>query len=101
MSVDHDSIKANDLLVEGKKLSDEGKYEEAVASFDKALEIKPEFTRAWYNKGDMLQKLADEGMNIARFNFSHADYVKTKEVLDDITSLNKEGYTIATMLDTK
>ena len=49
----------------------------------------------------MLQKLADEGMNIARFNFSHADYVKTKEVLDDITSLNKEGYTIATMLDTK
>ena len=57
MSVDHDSIKANDLLVEGKKLDDEGKHEEAVASFDKAIEIKTEFTRAWYNKGDTLQKL--------------------------------------------
>ena len=41
MSVDHDSIKANDLLVEGKRLYDAGKYEEAVASFDKAIEIKP------------------------------------------------------------
>jgi len=43
MSVDHDSIKANDLLVEGKRLYDARKYEEAVTSFDKAIKIKPEF----------------------------------------------------------
>ena len=47
MSVDHDSIKANDLLVEGKRLHDAGKYEEAVASFDKAIEIKPKFADLW------------------------------------------------------
>ena len=57
MSVDHDSIKSNDLLVEGKKLKDEDKHEEAITSFDKAIEIKPEFADVWYNKGETLQKL--------------------------------------------
>jgi len=57
MSVDHDSIKANDLLVEGKKLKAEGKHEEAVASFDKAIKIKPEFADVWKSKGDALQEL--------------------------------------------
>ena len=56
MSVDHDSIKANDLLVEGKGLYGAGKYEEAVASYDKALEIKPEFADVWYNKGMALRE---------------------------------------------
>ena len=57
MSVDHDSIKANDLLVEGKGLYDAGKYEEAIASFDKALEIKPKFADVWNSKGDALRGL--------------------------------------------
>ncbi len=56
MSVDHDSIKANDLLVEGKRLYDAASYEEAVASFDKAIEIKPKFADVWNGKGDALQK---------------------------------------------
>lgn len=50
---------------------------------------------------DTLKLLAEEGMNIARFNFSHADHTKTKEVLDIIEHLNNQWYTIATMLDTK
>jgi len=57
MSVDHDSIKANNLLVEGKGLHDAGKYEEAIASYDKAIEIKSEFVDVWNGKGDALQKL--------------------------------------------
>ena len=57
MSVDHDSIKANDLLVEGKRLHDAGNYEEAVASFDKAIEIKPKFADLWKSKGDALRWL--------------------------------------------
>ncbi|WP_016865047.1 TPR end-of-group domain-containing protein, partial [Fischerella muscicola] len=27
-----------------------GRYEEAIASYDKALEIKPDYHQAWYNK---------------------------------------------------
>ena len=53
MSVDHDSIKANDLLVEGKGLYDAGKYEEAVTSYDKAIEIKPKFADVWNSIGEM------------------------------------------------
>ena len=63
MSVDKDSIKANDLLVEGKGLHDAGKYEEAVASFDKALEIKPKFADVWNSKGDALLKLKKYSCN--------------------------------------
>ena len=57
MSVDHDSIKANDLLVEGKGLYGAGKYEEAVASYDKAIEIKPGYADAWEDKAFALRKL--------------------------------------------
>ena len=63
MSVDHDSIKANDLLVEGKRLYDAGKYEEAVASFDKAIEIKPKFVDVWSSRGDALLKLKKYSRN--------------------------------------
>ena len=73
MSVDHDSIKANDLLVEGKRLYDTGKYEEAVASFDKAIEIKPKFADVWNGKGDALQKLE-------RYEDAIANYDKVIEV---------------------
>ena len=68
MSVDHDSIKANDLLVEGKGLYDAGKYEEAVASFDKAIEIKPEFVDVWKSKGDALLELKKYEEAIASYD---------------------------------
>lgn len=48
-----------------------------------------------------LQALIDAGLNIARFNFSHADYDKTKEILDLIPTLDTPHDNIATMLDTK
>ena len=68
MSVDHDSIKANDLLVEGKKQYDAGKYEEAVASFDKAIEIKPEFADVWNSKGEALRALKKYEEAIASYD---------------------------------
>ena len=68
MSVDHDSIKANDLFVEGKRLHDEGKYEEAVASFDKAIEIKPEFADVWNSKGEALRALKKYEEAIASYD---------------------------------
>ena len=68
MSVDHDSIKANDLLVEGKRLHDAGNYEEAVASFDKAIEIKPKFADVWSSKGDALRRLKKYDEAVASFD---------------------------------
>ena len=34
-----------------------GRYEEAIRCFDKALELDPHFTLAWYNKGTSLRNL--------------------------------------------
>ena len=68
MSVDHDSIKANDLLVEGKRLYDARKYEEAIASFDKAIEIKPKFADVWSSKGDALRRLKKYEEAVASFD---------------------------------
>ena len=34
-----------------------GKYEEAIKSYDRAIEIDPKKTEAWYNRGDSLGKL--------------------------------------------
>lgn len=46
--------------------------------------------------------LAQAGVNVIRFNFSHADHAGTKQMLDLIKRLNAEGKTsFSTLLDTK
>ncbi|MEA5516821.1 tetratricopeptide repeat protein, partial [Nodularia sp. UHCC 0506] len=41
----------------GYALGNLGRYEEAIASFDKALEFKPDYHKAWYYRGIALGKL--------------------------------------------
>ncbi len=41
----------------GYNLAKSGQYEEAIACFDKALEINPKYTRVWRNKGYALNNL--------------------------------------------
>ncbi len=33
-----------------------GKYQEAITSYDKAIEIDPNYAKAWHNKGLALKK---------------------------------------------
>ena len=42
----------------GVALRDLGRHEEAIAAFDKAIEIDPQCAKAWNNKGIALDKLA-------------------------------------------
>ena len=54
------------------------------------------------DKEEVLRQMMQAGMNVARFNFSHADYEKDKERFDMIVRLREElGLPVATMLDTK
>lgn len=47
-------------------------------------------------------KLYEAGVNIIRFNFSHADYDNAKRIVDLIKKLNKSGKTnLSFLLDTK
>jgi len=41
----------------GQMLSHQGKYDEAVNAFDRAIELFPRFVIAWYGKGDALRAL--------------------------------------------
>ena len=51
---------------------------------------------------DVMRRLMLSGMNVARFNFSHADPEVDKRRFDMIAKLREElGLPIATMLDTK
>lgn len=51
---------------------------------------------------DVMRKLMQNGMNCARFNFSHGDYNEHRKRFEQIEKLRNElGLPIATMLDTK
>ncbi|MBR5128188.1 MAG: pyruvate kinase [Roseburia sp.] len=54
------------------------------------------------DKGDVLRQLIMEGMNVARFNFSHGTYEEQKARLDKLVALREElGLPVAALLDTK
>ena len=50
---------------------------------------------------EVMKKLIDNGLNIARLNFSHGDYNSHKQKIDILKELIDEGENIAIMLDTK
>lgn len=54
------------------------------------------------NNREVIKKLAESGMDIARFNFSHGSHKEQKERMDMIKSVREEiGRPIAILLDTK
>ena len=51
---------------------------------------------------EMLEKLANAGMNVARINFSHGDYEEQKTRIENIKSIrDRKKIPLALMLDTK
>jgi hypothetical protein len=55
------------------------------------------------NTREMIWKLADAGMNVARLNMSHGDHASHKKVIDLVREFNAQAAAnvIAIMLDTK
>ena len=54
------------------------------------------------DKDEVMRQMMQAGMNVARFNFSHADYEKDQARFEQVVRLREElGLPIATMLDTK
>lgn len=54
------------------------------------------------DKGDVLRQLIENGMNVARFNFSHGDYDEHRGRFEKLKALRTElGLPVAAMLDTK
>lgn len=54
------------------------------------------------NDRSLMEKLVRNGMDIARFNFSHGDHKEQKERMDMLKSVREEtGVPVAILLDTK
>lgn len=54
------------------------------------------------NDKSLMRKLVENGMDIARFNFSHGDHKEQKERMDMLKSVREEtGIPVAILLDTK
>lgn len=54
------------------------------------------------NDRGLMKKLVENGMDIARFNFSHGDHKEQKERMDMLKSVREEaGVPVAILLDTK
>ena len=55
-----------------------------------------------YHSRDLMKKLIETGMDVARFNFSHGDHDEQKMRMDMLKELRKELKTpVAILLDTK
>ena len=59
------AVKALGYYERGQQLTEAGEYEEAIAEYNKAIAIKPDFAIAWTNKGFAQGKL---GQHLAKFS---------------------------------
>lgn len=51
---------------------------------------------------DVLRRMTEKGMNVARFNFSHGDYDTHQKRFEEVCEIRQElGMPVATLLDTK
>lgn len=75
----------------GDALSDLGRYEEAIASYDKALEINSHDDKVWNNRGVALDELG-------RYEEAIASYDKALEIrLNDDKAWNNRGITLSNL----
>jgi tetratricopeptide (TPR) repeat protein len=62
-----------DWVNKGTALFSQGKYNEAIQAYDKAIELNPNLVLAWYNKGNAFKALG-------RISEADAAFAKAKEL---------------------
>ena len=69
---------ANDYVEQGKALYFEGRYDEAMTSYDKAIQIEPDNAKAWFSKGAAL-------MNLQRYEEAFTSYDRATQIKLDFS----------------
>ncbi|MEQ9482093.1 tetratricopeptide repeat protein [Coleofasciculus sp. F4-SAH-05] len=81
----------NDWYSRGVNLSDLGRHEEALDSFDKVIEIKPDYHYAWYRRCNALY-------NLGRYQEVITSFDKFLEIKpDDYSAWNLRGIALSTL----
>ena len=62
------SCQKNNYFDLGKSEYDKGNFENAIINFTKAIELKPDYAEAYYNRGNAYVKLQQYGKAIYDFN---------------------------------
>ncbi|MGA9383224.1 MAG: tetratricopeptide repeat protein, partial [Phormidium sp.] len=79
------------LFIFGNYLHDSSCYKEAIVCYDKALEIKPDFHEAWYNRGVTLG-------NLGRYSEAIDYFDKALEIKPDFhEAWNNRGVTLGNL----
>jgi tetratricopeptide (TPR) repeat protein len=75
-------------LGRGHTLCDQGSYDQAIISYDKALSLRPEDSQAWFGRGNMAAALGD-------FETAIASYDRATECEpNDYQAWNNRGYVL-------
>ncbi|MEH2026853.1 tetratricopeptide repeat protein [Nostoc sp.] len=79
------SLKISQEFIErGLALFKLGRFEEAIASYDKAIEIKPDFYEAWLYRGEALA-------NLGRIEEAIHDYGQALVITQEIDARSKQA----------
>ena len=54
-----EELTAQDYLKQGQVLAFDGEYDRAIALYDRAIQLEPDFYEAWYHRGNVFGKLPD------------------------------------------
>lgn len=57
MQTDHKSLSAEAYFIAGNEKRKSGDYKGAIADYDAAIRLKPDFARAYYNRGEVKDQL--------------------------------------------
>lgn len=75
--------KGNGLLLslgETNKSESKGRLEEAINAYDRAILINPDFSPAWWNKGNALLNLASYHGDLGKFDEAIQAYTRSNEI---------------------
>lgn len=59
---------ADNLVAQAKSMAFEGKYDQAIAIYDRAIQIQPDCYEAWYHRGNLLARLPDYESALADYD---------------------------------
>ena len=79
---------AQKWIDKAKKLKSLGKFQEALACYDRALKIEPTHTTAWFNKGNVL-------ITLGRYQKAIIAYNRVLRIApNDVDALHNKGYAL-------
>lgn len=79
---------AGECLDKGIALFDQGKYDEALKSYDRAIEVNPQNAGAWYNKSFALNRLGRTTEAIAAFTKARELGTRIRDLLHLLSNLS-------------